>query len=211
MLINSKLFSKNYTKENNIKTKGYRKGQFISDFFDNEYYVGVIEGGEVSVYCISSDGVEVNMTVLSRGDVFGISNIFEKESLDTVLKCKSDVKVVFYPKSCFIEMLKNDIDVALEYLSYCNKKIQFLLKKIEFLNIQSSKNKIIEYLLQRNDDDNIVWLDCSKEELSKRLGLSRASLYRELQFLQSEDCLHFNTQRIQIRDKEKLIKILNQL
>lgn len=69
VLVNSKLFSERYIVENKIKNKIYRKGQFISDFFDGEFYVGVIKTGKVSVYCISSDGKEVNMSLLKEGDV----------------------------------------------------------------------------------------------------------------------------------------------
>lgn len=211
VLTNSKLFSERYIIEDKIKTKHYKKGQFISDFFDKEYYVGVIKTGQVSIYCISSDGSEVNMSIIKEGDVFGISNIFDEESLDTVLKCKSNVSVVFYPKKHFIEMMKSDTTVALEYSRYCNRKIQFLLRKIEFLNIQSSKKKIIEYLLEKNGKNGIVLLECSKEELSKRLHVSRASLYRELQSLQSENCLEFNKRSIKILNKEKLTQILYEI
>lgn len=211
VLINSKLFSKRCIIEDKIKTKTYKKGQFISDFFDEEYYVGVIRNGEVSVYCISSDGNEINMSVLKDGDVFGISNIFEEESLDTVLKCKTNVTAIFYPKKYFIEMIKSDSAAALEYSRYCNRKIQFLLRKIEFLNIQSSKKKIIEYLMDKKGKDNVVLLECSKEELSKRINVSRASLYRELQILQNENCLEFDKKSIEILDKEKLRKILYEI
>lgn len=211
VLVNSKLFSERYIVENKIKNKIYRKGQFISDFFDGEFYVGVIKTGKVSVYCISSDGKEVNMSLLKEGDVFGISNIFEDEPLETVLKCKSNVSVIFYPKRDFIEMIKHDSMISLEYSRYCNRKIQFLLKKIEFLNIQSSKKKLIEHLLEKNNDNNMVLLECSKEELSKILRISRASLYRELQSLQNEKCLEFNKNSIKILDKEKLKKILYEI
>ena len=211
VLINSKLFSKKYIVEDKVKTKNYKRGQFISDYFDKEYYVGVIKTGQVSVYCISRDGSEVNMSMLKEGDAFGISNIFQQESLDTVLKCKSNVSVVFYPKKFFIEMMQLDSAIALEYSRYCNSKIQFLLRKIEFLNIQSIKKKIIEYLLDKNDKNDVVLLECSKEELSKTLSVSRASLYRELQSLQNEDCLEFNNRNIKILDKEKLIEILYEI
>ena len=211
ILINSKLFSKKYIIEDKVKTKSYKRGQFISDYFDKEYYVGVIKTGQVSVYCISRDGSEVNMSMLKEGDAFGISNIFQQESLDTVLKCKSNVSVVFYPKRFFIEMMQLDSAIALEYSRYCSSKIQFLLRKIEFLNIQSIKKKIIEYLLDKNDKNDVVLLECSKEELSKSLSVSRASLYRELQSLQNEDCLEFNNRSIKILDKEKLIEILYEI
>ncbi|MBQ6820682.1 MAG: Crp/Fnr family transcriptional regulator [Clostridium sp.] len=210
-MINSKLFSSNHMIESKIKIKAYKKGQFISDFFDGEYYVGIIEKGEVSVYCISRDGNEVNMSLLKEGDIFGIANIFEEEDLDTVLKCKSDVKAVFYPKKDYIEMMQKDSSINIEYIRYCNKKIQFLLKRIEFLNIQSSKKKLIEHLLEKSGEDDIILLECSKEELSKILSISRASLYRELQLLQSKKYLDFDKNIIKILDKEKLKKYLYEI
>lgn len=210
-MINSKLFSSNHMIESKIKIKAYKKGQFISDFFDGEYYVGIIEKGEVSVYCISRDGNEVNMSLLKEGDIFGIANIFEEEALDTVLKCKSDVKAVFYPKKDYIEMMQKDSSINIEYIRYCNKKIQFLLKRIEFLNIQSSKKKLIEHLLEKSGEDDIILLECSKEELSKILSISRASLYRELQLLQSKKYLDFDKNIIKILDKEKLKKYLYEI
>lgn len=57
----------------------------------------------------------------------------------------------------------------------------------------------------------MVLLECSKEELSKILRISRASLYRELQSLQNEKCLEFNKNSIRILDKEKLKKILYEI
>ena len=57
----------------------------------------------------------------------------------------------------------------------------------------------------------MVLLECSKEELSKILSISRASLYRELQSLQNEKCLEFNKDSIRILDKEKLKKILYEI
>lgn len=207
-LVETKLFKEDLLKKEYIRCKQYNKGQFISDYFDDEYYVGVIDVGEVVVYCISSDGTEVCMSTLVQGDVFGISNVFEKGALDSVLQCKSFSSVVFYPKKYFIEMIQNDPKVCFEYAKYCNKKIQFLLNKVEFLMIQSSRVKVIEYLLKNEDEHQLVTLMCSKEELSKMLGVSRAGLYRELQFLTKNGCIVANKRSFYIKDRKKLCEML---
>ena len=208
LLVNSKFFSEEYIEKEKIKIKAYKKGQFISDFFDNEYYVGIIKTGQVVVYSVASDGTEINMSNLKEGDIFGISNLFEESALDTILKCNKNTEVVFYPKKYFVKMIEGDVNLAIEYSKYCNRKLQFLLKKIEILNVQSSKKKVIEYLIEKKDNENNVFINCSKEDLGKILGISRASLYRELQSLQNKKCIEVNKKNIKILDEEKITNIL---
>lgn len=207
-LESTKLFKEELIKKEYIRTKQYKSGQFISDYFDDEYYVGVIDFGEVVVYCISSDGTEVSMSSLTTGDVFGIANVFEESALESVLQCKTFTNVIFYPKKYFVEMLETDTSVCIQYAKYCNRKIQFLLNKVEFLMIQSCRVKVIEYLLQHEDESHMVALDCTKEELSKVLGISRAALYRELQYLSKCGCIEVSKRAFYVLDRKQLCKIL---
>ncbi|CDM70352.1 Hypothetical protein CM240_3235 [Clostridium bornimense] len=207
-LVQTKLFKKELIIKEKIIEKNYKQGQFISDYFAGQFYIGVIASGKVDVFSISSDGNETQISNLKKYDVFGVSNIFSEICLETVLKCKSDVKVYFYPKSEFIKLLEKDSYLSIQYCKFCNNKIQFLLKKIEFLTIQSSKNKIIEFLLNNDQNTGKVELDHSKEELTKILGVSRASLFRELSKFQNEGYLRIDGKNIEILQKDKIESIL---
>ena len=74
--------------------------------------------------------------------------------------------------------------------------------------MQSGKNRLIQYLLMWQEDNGNVRLDGSKDSLAASLGISRASLFRELAFLQEKGLIKRRPGQIHIMDRERLEHIL---
>lgn len=188
----------------------FRKGQIISDQIDQQPAIGIIAKGSVDVYSVSCDGCEVILSHLTQGNTFGICNVFAPAPLETVLKCTIGCDILFIAKSSFQKLLENDAALALRYAHLCNVKIQFLLKRIEHLTMQSSSAKLIEFLFAHADDENLVSLSFSKEHLAKVLGISRTALYRQIAELEKNGLLEVHQQYIQLVDPAKLTRKLYQ-
>lgn len=166
--------------------KNCRKGQFISDKVHGLEMLGFVLEGYIDVYSVAFDGHEVLLTGLASGDCFGLVNLLVKNEFPTVLKCRKKTKILLLPKQVVVKLLETDAAFALRYAGFCGKKLQFLLKRIELLTMQSGRNKVIQYLLMRKDHRGLVQLECTKEQLAAILGISRASLFRELAALQEQ-------------------------
>lgn len=185
-------------------------GQIIRDHHAGESSVGLICEGLVDVYSVALDGRDVQLNVLCPGDCFGISNLFSQEELQTVLRCKTDASIIYIPKKILVELMRQDSKAAIAYAEYCNRKLQFLIRRIEFLTIQSARGKLIEYLLSEVDADGIVYPDGSREDLAKRLDISRAALFRELSSLYRQNVLQTDGMNFQVKDVQELERLLYQ-
>lgn len=187
------------------------KGRLISDRQEGKSHVVLVVKGKIEVYSIALDGKEVLLSLLKAGDCFGISNLFLADTeLPTVLMCATDAEVLLIPKDLLIEAMKANGELAIRYATVYNEKIQFLLQKIESLTMQSGKCKVAEYLLSHTDEHNIAVLEHSKEHLASVLGISRASLFRELSYFQNEDIITQDRDGIRINDRQRLESILYQ-
>lgn len=188
----------------------HSSGQIVRDEYAGQPAVGLIDKGHIEVYSVAVDGKEVQLNVLHPGDYFGISNLFSEEGLQTVLRCRTKVSMIYIPKKLLIEAMHSDAEAAMSYARYCNEKLQFLIRRIEFLTIQSSRSKLIEYLLSQADKQGRVCPDCSREDLAKRLGISRAALFRELSFLYRQKALRTEGVNFQVNDLQELEQLLYQ-
>ena len=188
-----------------------KKGRLISDRQDGKKHVVLVVKGTIEVYSIALDGKEVLLSLLKTGDCFGISNLFlEDTDLPTVLMCATDAEVLLIPKYLLIEAMKANGELAIRYATVYNRKIQFLLQKIESLTMQSGKCKVAEFLLSHTDEQGMVVLEHSKEHFASVLGISRASLFRELSYFQTEGIISQINSGIRIDSRERLEAVLYQ-
>ena len=191
-----------------MKVRKCHKGQIISDRQKGQEILGLVVSGRVDVYSIALDGREILLSQLKRGDCFGIINLFRDKELPTVLRCRSDTTLLMIPKSKLIEAMEANGSLAIRYAGVCNRKMQFLIRRIEFLTMQSGRKKLIQYLLMQPECHGEVCLEESREELASVLGISRASLFRELALLQNRELISQEHGRIRILDRKELEDIL---
>lgn len=194
-----------------VSVRHYRGGQIINDRPGGLTSVGLVADGAVDVYSVAADGRDVQLNTLRRGDCFGIANLLAPAEMETVLHCSADTTIIYIPKRILISLMERDAAFSLRYAAYCNQKIQFLLRRIEMLTIQSCRGKVIGYLLSRQDSIGSIRTDCSREDWARRLGISRAALFRELAYLQSQGLLVLQNGDVLIVDQAGLEQILYQL
>lgn len=193
-----------------IPLRSFHAGQILRDRFCGESVVGLILEGIVEVYSVAVDGRDVLLNLLHPGDCFGISNLFSEEEIKTVLRCKTQVKLRYLPKRELIALLENDAEAAMDYARHCSGKIQFLIRRIESLTISSARGKLIEYLLSEADEQGRVSPQCSREDLARRLGISRAALFRELSFLYGQEVIKTDGTDFFIADMQAMERLLYQ-
>ena len=76
--------------------------------------------------------------------------------------------------------VEKDQELALRYAVLCNRKMQFLIRKIEFLTMYSGRKRLIQFLLSSSGPSGRVDSAGTREDMASMLGISRASLFREL-------------------------------
>ena len=81
-------------------------------------------------------------------------------------------------------------------------------RKLRVLGSSSIREKIVRYLVQRQDREGRVSLNLSREEMADELNVTRPSLSRELGKMQEEGILSLSRKQIQIKDQELLEEYL---
>jgi CRP/FNR family transcriptional regulator, dissimilatory nitrate respiration regulator len=192
----------------------YRAGRIISDNPDGVCSVGLVISGCVDVYSVALDGHDIHLSTLDSGKCFGISNLLAGNELKTVLRCAQRTEILYLPKQSLLEAMQTDANLTLLYAEYCNQKLQFLIDRIELLTTNSGRRKCIVYLLSQQDGNGDVHLRGSREDLARKLGISRSALFRELSYLQQQGAVRANgDQTLSILDPvllETLVESPNQ-
>ncbi|MBC8536630.1 Crp/Fnr family transcriptional regulator [Feifania hominis] len=181
----------------------FRRGESVPDSLNGLPCVGVVSEGSVEVYSVAGDGGELNVKTLVRGDMFGICNIFARSPLPTALRAGARCEVLYIAKDEFARQLTGSPELFLEYAALLNEKIQFLSLKLELGAASTCRGRLACYLLQAAQGDT-VRLTGSKQQLASRLGVSRASLFRELAALERQGAIAVRGAEITILNRGAL-------
>ncbi len=89
--------------------------------------------------------------------------------------------------------------VGRSYIAYLSGRIRFLTRKIDALTAGSTERKLARFLLSRAGE-GLDEVACSSAGLAKRLGVSRASLYRAYDALSARGLIRREGKRIRLLD-----------
>lgn len=161
--------------------------------------LGLVVEGRVQV----SKGTLL-MSVLEPGELFGAAALFQDGgAYATTLTALTACRLLFLPQELVEELMARFPAVGRGYVRYLSGRIRFLSGKIDALTAGSAERKLARYLLARRTGETAV-LDCPAAALARRLGVSRASLYRALDLLTAEGAIRRAGRQIVILDQERL-------
>ncbi len=192
--------------ENGISVQ-HKKGCFLYDYIDSAPYIGMVVTGEVAVSMHSTNGNETQLSSLKPGDCFGVSNLLGEYRMMTTLRCRCTTEVIYISKDFIITSMKTNPELAMRYAMHCNDKINFLLRRLEALTLQTTSEKLAKYLLQHGAETRLVTISTSREKFASYLGISRAALYRDLSRLENLGAIEMCGKKIEIKDTDILKEI----
>ena len=167
--------------------------------------IGIVLAGEIEVYKDESKTVMLNR--IGEGGFFGAAALFaDKKEYVSVLVAKGNCSVIFIPFEEFKDLLASNSLVALNYIKFLSSRIEFLNKKIDEFTAPDTSEKLSRYLLDKAVCENGKMLCKVKSmvELSKRLNMGRASLYRSFEELERQKIISRDGKNIIIDDIDSL-------
>lgn len=199
--------SKTLTPSSLLRTS-YPKGQVVGDSDGTASLAVFVEEGELDVFSVALDGTQILVSTLGRSEVFGISNLFEEQQLRTLLQCRSDCVLLSLPKDELRSAILKSPLAMVEYAKLCNRKIQFLIQRIEQLSLTSARAKVVDYLLSHTTPEQPELSLVSKASLTLPLGISRATLFRELSALEKMGSVYSNGSTVRVTNRKILETVL---
>ncbi len=186
----------------------YPKGKVVGDTDGSASLAVFVEEGELDVFSVALDGTRILVSTLGKAEVFGISNLFEEQDLRTILQCRTSCVLLSLPKEALRTAILKSPLAMVEYAKICNRKIQFLITRIEQLSLTSARLKVAEHLLSHTSLGQPELSLVSKESLTLPLGISRASLFRELSSLEKLGAVDSDGAIVRVTNRKILESIL---
>lgn len=176
-----------------------KKHSLLADSYSESRYVVEIVSGSVLVQSQITDDKRVLITKLESGSLFGISNLFIENDLKTVLECTQDAKLFLVPKSLMKRRLTENSKAMEYYCTLMNQKLQFLIGRIENISLPSARSKVASALISGR------FLKAKrKEDIASYLAISKATLFRELNYFIEKGYITKEGRNIRVIDSDAL-------
>ncbi|SMB80743.1 cAMP-binding domain of CRP or a regulatory subunit of cAMP-dependent protein kinases [Desulfonispora thiosulfatigenes DSM 11270] len=189
----------------------FNKNECIVNSGETVNRFGIILEGEATILKETSEGNNVIISVVKKGDLFGEMLVFSSRKVFPVtVRVQSSCKVLFLTNSDLIarcgKMCPWHNKMLQNFIKIISDKALLLNKKVEYLSIKSIRGKIATYLLDQyqNNPNTNIFLPLKRNELADFLNVSRPSLSREMGGMRDEGIIDFHLSTFRIKDMEAL-------
>ncbi len=196
-------FKNNLSNCVNVKSKTFYNKDLILSYSPIKKMIGFITYGKANIVKTDKYGNTTIMRDLKKNDIF--SNLFFQDTEDEIyIISNGETEVIFIDyynmiKNCSINCpFHNNLILMLFELLIIDNKQQN--EKIELLSKRTVEEKILFFLKQRMNENNIFKVTTSYKAISEYLFVDRSNLMRELKKMEEKGL---------IKKEEKTIKILS--
>ena len=194
-------FKKNLSNCVNVKYKKFYNKDLILSYSPIKKKIGFITYGKANIVKTDKEGNTTIMRDLKENDIF--SNLFFQDTEDEIyIISNGETEVIFIDyyniiKNCNSNCpFHNNLILTLFDLLIIDNKQQN--EKIELLSKRTVEEKILFFLKQRTNKNNIFKVTTSYKAIAEYLFVDRSNLMRELKKMEEKGL---------IEKKEKTIKI----
>ncbi|MGC9017251.1 MAG: Crp/Fnr family transcriptional regulator [Caldimicrobium sp.] len=192
--------------------KTYTKNQII--FREGEKALGffLVLEGVVKIYKLSEKGKEHIIHLLGEGEVFSEIALSQVENYPAYAEAITPVKVAFFDKNHFLNLLKRRPELAQNLIALFSIKLRSLVKTIENLVLREAGERLLHYLWELSEEGQkkILELKINKSHLALLLGITPETLSRLFQRYQKEGLITFEKNKIILLDTKELKLRINQ-
>jgi CRP/FNR family transcriptional regulator len=186
----------------------FKQGSPATGFF-------VVKTGRVKVFKVSLMGKEQILNIFEPGDNFAEVAALDGQPFPASAAALDRVELIFCPRPVFLELLRQDPDIAINMLISLSQHSRHLVSVIEDLSFKNVPQRLAAYLLNlsdvssekssdRSQSTNFVTLDLSKTQLAAALGTIPATLSRAFYRLSNEGIIAVDGSQIEVLDRDQL-------
>jgi CRP-like cAMP-binding protein len=198
-------FKNNLSSCVNVKRKMFYNKDLILSYAPIKKKIGFITYGKANIVKMDKNGNTTIMRDLKENDIF--SNLFFQDSEDEIyIMSNGETEVIFIDyytilKNCNKQCpFHNKLVLALFDLLILDNKQQN--EKIELLSKRTVEEKILYFLKQRMNENNIFKVTTSYKAISEYLFVDRSNLMRELKKMEDKGLIEKHDKTIIIKDSQ---------
>lgn len=174
----------------------FKSGEIVCDYSTFSDNIGIVQGGQVQVIRIDSDGNRTILENIGDNEVFGKSISFCKTKNDYIeVMCKKDCSVLFIGYRHIIKRCEN---ACIHHSLFVENMLQLmsaravsLSLRVEILSQRSIRNKLYAYFnsevqneIQDKQANGVI--NFSYSDLADYLCVDRSAMMRELKKMRDD-------------------------
>ena len=188
----------------NVHKKG--KILFIHGDIAEHYYV--VKSGHVKLFRETVDGTQAVIDVLSEGEVFGHSLLFEENTYPYSAEIAESGTIISLPLSDLREEVYKDNTVSVSVLRTITDQLKKKDRELEHRSTQSATQRIscfiLRQALQEKTNLPVIHLPYDKMLLAARLGMQPETFSRALSQLKKKTGMRIEGSSIYLDTLDKL-------
>jgi CRP/FNR family transcriptional regulator len=185
--------------------KHYNKGQTIFTEGDETTGLFVVVDGRIKIYKVSSEGKEQILHIFETGQSFGEVTVFTGQQLPANAQTLAKSRLLIFPRSAFVGLVKANPSLALNLLAIMSKKLRQFAAQIENLSLKEIPARLASYLIYLAEEQgcgDAVTLNVSKGQLASLLGTIPETLSRIFAKLSGQNLIRVEGPKITLLDRQ---------
>jgi len=185
----------------------YQEGNRMKGFF-------CVHKGIIKIYKTGFDGKEQIIRFAKPGDIIGYRSVLSNEPACTSTKVLENSIVCHIPSATLFHLVRHNGEFALELMKLICKELGEANSYITDIAQKTVRERLAETLIHLweefgSDEEGILQLLLTREELSNIVGTATESVIRLLSEFKSEKLIELNGRKIKILDRPGLKLIAN--
>ncbi|NJM68761.1 MAG: Crp/Fnr family transcriptional regulator [Scytonema sp. RU_4_4] len=147
----------------------------------------IVETGRVKLVRYTSGDKEVTLQIAGARDAVAEIALFS-ETYPCTAVAEVNSRVIVYPKELLLSAIRNNPDLAEDFMAMLVRKIQDLKIRVELRDIRAAHERLLRYLRYQTQSgqQGVVNFDRPLKDIAADLGLTPETLSRSLTRLERD-------------------------
>lgn len=185
----------------------FKKNQplFIEGSFPRGVYC--LNQGKVKVFARGDEGKEQIIHIAKEGEIIGFRAMFSGEMYKVSATALEDANICFISKDDFLDMIDTNPTLRNGIMRELSKELGDRAVFITNMAQKSVRERLASALIILDDVYSGEEINLTREDMANFVGTATETLIRLLKDLKEEGVIEIHTRKLEIVDKDKLMKI----
>lgn len=180
------------------------RGSVVMREGENTSAIYFIVNGALKVLVSDSDGREVILSILGRGELFGEMGAIDDHPRSATVIATQSSDLVVISKADFQQVLSENFEVSIAIMRGLASRLRLADRKIESLALLDVYGRVARLLLDQSEESEgrrVINRPMTKQDIAKMIGASREMVSRVMKDLQLQGLIEETNDRIILHEK----------
>ncbi len=162
--------------------------------------------GKVKIYKVGEEGKEQIIHIAKEGEIVGFRAMFSEDKYNVSATALEDCNICFIDSDSFFNLVDNNKTLRRTILKELSSELAYRADLLTSMAQKHVRERVAYSLLFLDDIYNGDMINFSREDLANFVGTATETLIRLLKELKEENVIQTHGRKIEILNKEELLR-----